>query len=84
VTASNEHENCQATNVINGLGAQVAGTMRTSGPRRWVETARGWNWRGTSRNRLRQVQLTFDSGFIRELTLSSSAAANVTSFARRN
>jgi len=26
---------------------------------------------------LRQVQLTFDSGFIRELTLSSSAAANV-------
>jgi len=25
VTASNEHENCQATNVINGLGAHVAG-----------------------------------------------------------
>ena len=37
----------------------------------WIELA--WEQPQT----IKQVQLTFDSGFVRELTLSSSAAANV-------
>jgi hypothetical protein len=76
VTASGEHENCQAANVINGWVRALPGyenrwaaPLGESGA--WLELA--WERPQT----IRQVQLTFDSGFQRELTLSSSAAANV-------
>jgi hypothetical protein len=79
VTASHERENCQAANVINGWvralpeyenrWAAPLGEQDAQGV--WIELA--WDKPQT----LSQVQLTFDSGFMRELTLSSSAAANV-------
>src|SRR5262245_32912222 len=76
VTASGEHENCTAANVINGWVRALpdyenrwAAPLAESGA--WLELA--WEKAQT----IRQAQLTFDSGFIRELTLSSSAAANV-------
>jgi FAD-dependent oxidoreductase family protein len=76
VTASGEHENCAAANVINGWVRALPGyenrwaaPLGESGA--WLELA--WEKPQT----IRQVQLTFESGFQRELTLSSSAAANV-------
>jgi FAD dependent oxidoreductase/F5/8 type C domain len=76
VTASGEHENCTAANAINGWVRALPGyenrwaaPLGESGA--WLELA--WEKPQT----IRQVQLTFDSGFQRELTLSSSAAANV-------
>jgi hypothetical protein len=75
VTASNEQENCQAANVTNGWVRALPGyENRWAAPLgadgAWIELA--WDAPQT----IRQVQLTFDSGFVRELTLSSSAAAN--------
>jgi len=76
VTASNERENCQAANVINGwvralpgYDNQWAAPLGADGA--WLELA--WDTPQT----IRQAHLTFDSGFQRELTLSSSDAANV-------
>jgi FAD dependent oxidoreductase len=76
VTASGEHENCQAANVINGWVRALPGyenrweaPLGESGA--WLELA--WE----KPQAIRHVQITFDSGFQRELTLSSSAAANV-------
>jgi FAD dependent oxidoreductase/F5/8 type C domain len=76
VTASGEHENCTAANAINGWVRALPGyenrwasPLGESGA--WLELA--WEKPET----IRQVQLTFDTGFQRELTLSSSAAANV-------
>jgi hypothetical protein len=76
VTASAEGANCQAANVINGWTRALPGyENRWAAPigesGAWLELA--WEKPQT----IRQVQLTFDSGFVRELTLSSSAAANV-------
>jgi hypothetical protein len=76
VRASNEHENCQAENIINGWVRALPGyENRWAAPLEqdgaWVEIA--WDKPQT----IRQVQLTFDTGFQRELTLSSSDAANV-------
>jgi FAD dependent oxidoreductase len=75
-TASGEHENCTAANVINGWVRALPGyenrwaaPLDESGA--WLELA--WEKPQT----IRRVQITFDSGFQRELTLSSSAAANV-------
>ena len=75
VKASKEHENCRAENVINGWTRSLPGyenqwaaPLGTEGA--WLELA--WDKPQT----LRRVQLTFDSGFIRELTLSSSNSAN--------
>jgi hypothetical protein len=76
VTASNEHENYQAANIINGwVRALPVYENRWAAPLgqqgAWIELS--WEKPQT----LSQLQITFDSGFVRELTLSSSAAANV-------
>ncbi|MFN0118982.1 MAG: FAD-dependent oxidoreductase [Blastocatellia bacterium] len=78
VSASGEDANCQAAHVINGWTralpgydnqwAAPLGENGTTGA--WLELA--WDKPRT----LKQVQLVFDSGFIRELTLSSSDNAN--------
>jgi hypothetical protein len=72
VTASAEHEGAAAAHVINGLVRDVPGKhdnkwaapKTAAGP--WVELA--WD----KPQKVAQVQITFDSGFQRELTLSSS------------
>jgi FAD-dependent oxidoreductase family protein len=76
VTASSEHGNCTAANVINGWVRALpdydnrwASPLGESGA--WLELA--WEKPET----IRQVQFTFNTGFQRELTLSSSDAANV-------
>lgn len=75
VTASGEDANCQPTQVLNGWTRtlpeypnQWAAPLGADGA--WLELA--WD----KPQLLKQVQLTFDSGFIRELTLSSSDNAN--------
>ncbi|MBI1761274.1 MAG: FAD-dependent oxidoreductase [Acidobacteria bacterium] len=75
VTASGEDANCQAANVLNGwtrilpgYDNQWAASLGENGA--WLELA--WDKPQT----IKQLQLIFDSGFIRELTLSSSAEAN--------
>ena len=75
VTASGEDAGCQASNVINGWVRALpeydnrwAAPLGENGA--WLELA--WDKPQT----IRQLQLTFDSGFQRELTLSSSAEAN--------
>nr|MBA3438787.1 FAD-dependent oxidoreductase [Pyrinomonadaceae bacterium] len=77
VTASGETETCPAVNTINGWVRAIPNSYenRWATPLgddgAWLELA--WEKPQT----IGQVQLTFDSGFQRELTLSSSAAANV-------
>lgn len=75
VTASGEADGCAAANVINGWVRALPGyencwaaPFGESGA--WLELA--WD----APQKLSQVQLTFDTGFIRELTLSSSDAVN--------
>jgi len=76
VTASGENENSPAANVINGWVRAIPGSYenRWAAPLgdggAWLELA--WDNPQT----IRHAQLTFDSGFPRELTLSSSASAN--------
>ncbi len=76
VTASDEFAPSKAVHVINGLVRDVPGQWNNrwgallSGERPWLELA--WDQPRT----LRQIQITFDSGFHRELTLTSSDAAN--------
>jgi hypothetical protein len=74
-TASGEDANCQAANVLNGwtrtlpgYDNQWAAPLGAEGA--WLELA--WD----KPQSLRRVQLTFDSGFVRELTLTSSDNAN--------
>jgi hypothetical protein len=71
VTASGEDANCAAVNVLNGwtrnlpnYDNQWAAPLGAEGA--WLELA--WDKPQT----LKQVQFTFDSGFVRELTLSSN------------
>ncbi len=77
VTASAEHEGAKAANAVNGWVRDIpaAWANRWAAPLAddgaWLELA--WDKPQT----LRQVQLTFDSGFQRELTLSSSDGTNV-------
>ncbi len=74
VTASNEH--APAANVINGLVRDMPGrlenrwaaTMDPDGA--WIELA--WD----KPQSIRHVQITFDTGFQRQLTLSSSDGIN--------
>ena len=75
VTASGEDGGCQAANVLNGWTRtlpeytnQWAAPLGADGA--WLELA--WD----KPQSLRKIQLTFDSGFIRELTLSSSDNTN--------
>ncbi len=75
VTASGEDANCSPAHVLNGWTRtlpeypnQWAAPLGADGA--WLELA--WDKPQT----LKQIQLTFDSGFIRELTLSSSDNAN--------
>jgi len=76
VTASGEETNCQAANVINGWVRAIPNSYenRWAAPLGeqgvWLELA--WD----KPQVLGQIQLTFDSGFQRELTLCSSDAAN--------
>jgi len=72
VTASAEFESGKAENVINGFVRDLPGqwTNRWAAPVEppgaWLELA----W--ATPQRLRHIQLTFDTGFQRELTLSAS------------
>jgi hypothetical protein len=75
VTASGEDANCAPAQVLNGWTRtlpeypnQWAAPLAADGA--WLELA--WD----KPQSLKQIQLTFDSGFIRELTLSSSDNAN--------
>ena len=75
ITASGEEANCSPVNVQNAwtrtlpdYSNQWAAPMGKDGA--WIELA--WDRPQT----LKKIQLTFDSGFSRELTLSSSAEAN--------
>ena len=76
VTASGEEANGEAVNVINGWVRAIPGSyenrwMSPLGENgAWIELA--WERPQT----IGKVQLTFDSGFQRELTLSSSASTN--------
>jgi hypothetical protein len=77
VTASGEDANCQAANVINGWTRivpnyenQWAAPLGNDGA--WIELA--WD----KPQKLSQVQLVFDSGFVRELTLTANDTANAT------
>jgi hypothetical protein len=76
VTASAENANCEAGNVINGWVRAIPNGYEN----RWVAPL-GENgaWIELAWEKpqiIRHVQITFDSGFQRELTLSSSIAAN--------
>lgn len=75
LTASGAETNCEAGQVINGWTRslpeypnQWAAPLEAGGA--WLELA----W--PKPQSIGQIQLTFDSGFIRELTLSSSDNAN--------
>jgi hypothetical protein len=76
VRASDALEHAEAANVINGITRDVPGRsinrwtteMTAEGP--WVELS----WKEPQK--LREVQITFDSGFQRELTLTASDAIN--------
>ncbi len=75
VTASAEEAKSPAANVIDGYVRGIAGeSHRWAAPLAadgaWIELA----W--PQPVRLAQMQLTFDSGFQRELTSSASKAAN--------
>ena len=75
-SASAEHEGTKAANVINGWVRDLPGKWEN----RWaapLDEGPAWldlTW--TKPHTIKQVQLTFDSGFQRELTLSSSDGAN--------
>ncbi len=77
VTASAEDAERPAANVIDGFVRHVPGEKAThqwaaplGSEGAWIELA----W--PEAQKIGQVQLTFDSGFQRELTLSASTAAN--------
>lgn len=76
VTASGADGNCQAVNVTNGWTRNLPGydnqwaAPLPGADGAWLELT--WDQPQT----LKQIQLIFDSGFVRELTLSSSDAAN--------
>jgi len=76
VNASGEHEDAKAAHVTSGFVRDIAGewTNRWSAPLdggpAWLELA--WD----KPERISRVQLTFDSGFQRELTLTSSDSIN--------
>jgi hypothetical protein len=76
VTASSEHEDAEAEHVINGLVRDLpkqfanrwAAEMRPGGV--WIELS--WE----KPQRLGRVQITFDSGFQRRLTLTAQESQN--------
>lgn len=76
VKASAAFEHAPAGNILNGIPRDIPGksinrwttAMTAEGP--WIELR--WEKPET----IREVQITFDSGFQRELTLSASDAAN--------
>jgi len=76
VTASENHDLSKPENVINGLVRDLGNQWQNRwgaklGPEGvWLELA--WE----KPQRIREIQLTFDTGFHRELTLSASAAVN--------
>ncbi len=76
VTASDAHDLARAENVINGLVRDLGGQWSNRwgaklGPEgAWLELA----WERPQA--LREIQITFDTGFHRELTLSASAGVS--------
>jgi len=76
VVASAEHETAKAENVINGLVRDLPGKwdnrwaaqMTKEGP--WIEL--GWD----KPRAISHIQITFDTGFQRQLTLSAQNAQN--------
>jgi hypothetical protein len=75
VTASNETEDGKAANVVNGYDRDIPGQYVN----RWsCELGADGAWlelKWPTPQKLSHVQLTFDTGFARELTLSSSDGA---------
>ena len=77
VTASGEAEDAKAEHVTStASSATMPGEWTTAGAPNWGRTAPGSTWPGTSPSTLRRVQITFDTGFHRELTLTSSDGIN--------
>ena len=76
ITASGEHEDAKAEHVINGYVRDVAGQWTNrwaadiGSDGAWLELA--WD----QPQRVSRVQITFDTGFHRELTLTSSDSIN--------
>jgi hypothetical protein len=76
VTASAEHDDSKAESVINGYSRAVPGKITNrwateiTADGAWIELA--WD----KPQKLSTIQLTFDTGFQRELTLSASDAIN--------
>src|SRR5262249_21973853 len=76
VTASDALEHAEPRNVINGVTRSIPGqsinrwttVMTAEGP--WIELS--WE----QPQKLREIQITFDSGFHRELTLTASDEIN--------
>ncbi len=76
VKASAAFEHAEAEYIVNGITRDIPGqainrwttTMTLEGP--WIEL----KWR--RKQTIREVQITFDSGFQRELTLSASDGIN--------
>ena len=74
-TASAEHETAKAVNVLNGLVRDQSGRWDN----RWAAPVAGSPWLELAWDKpqtISRVQITFDSGFHRELTLSSSDTTN--------
>ncbi len=76
VTASAEHDDSKAENVINGYARSVPGKItnrwatEVTPDGAWIELA--WD----RPRKLSEIQLTFDTGFQRELTLTASDSIN--------
>ncbi len=76
VTASSESQAAPASNILDGWVRDLPGGAahhwagRLDGGSAWIELS--WD----RPRRISEVQITFDTGFQRELTLSASAAAN--------
>lgn len=76
VSASAAAEGSKPESVLDGMVRDAVGSLEhrwagpMSGGKSWIELA--WN----SPQTIRQVQITFDSGFHRELTLTSSDSHN--------
>ncbi len=75
VTASSEHGEARAVNVIDGMVRDIPGKEI----HHWAAPVAGGAWLELAWDQpqaLRQIQLTFDTGFQRELTLTASDSAN--------
>ena len=80
VTASNEAEGSQANNVINGVTRDKPGKFENCWAGKLDKTGRAWimlSW--SLPQKISHIQITFDTGFQRMLTLSSQDSYSKTS-----